>query len=421
MTLRLKHPGLALLAGGIALSVALAGLGGSEAPDPTSEPPTSLTADQSCATPGCHARLDALTRPHLETETGDAADALCLACHPQPQSREHRFERAAATSAICLQCHDDPRAGHARLHAPVVMGDCTDCHTVHAEPTGPMLAAPEQELCGNCHVRFAQSLAEADLVHDPAQTTCSACHDGHASDHGSLLHARSPELCRDCHTAAMDAWQEQAVQHEGVVRGGSCRKCHDPHKSDRPTLLKADWFDLCMQCHVDEVEMPGQPAIPALGEAVLAAEFRHEPVDEEGCAACHTAHAGPHADLLRAAYPAELYTPFRVDAYALCFDCHDPRLISEATDAPTAFSDAGRNLHYVHVVEPAKGRACHTCHDPHGAPQPHLMRENARFGAWSMTLRYEQTERGGRCESACHQPQTYDRSAAATIDESSRP
>lgn len=421
MPLKMMGAILALFVGGVVLSVALVGSGKSRTEhdgELEAEPTGSLAPIGSCQEAGCHLALELLDRPHIVTAQGQVTDATCLACHRQPDPSEHRFVSVDGAGRVCLQCHDDPRAAHARLHAPVVMGDCIDCHVVHAEPAGPMLNASQADLCGQCHVRFAQALGESERAHEPAVSDCSSCHDGHASNYASLLHAPSPELCRDCHAEVMDGWRQQAVVHEGLFRPGSCHKCHDPHRSDRATLLKASWLDLCLQCHVERVEMPGEPPVAAIGGSVLKAAYRHEPVDAQGCDACHTAHAGPHADLLRAAYPADFYVPFSVEAYALCFDCHDPRVITEPTDAPTGFSDGDRNLHFAHVAGPEKGRACHACHDPHGAGQPHLIRERTRFGTWNMTLRFQPTEFGGACETDCHQPRTYERRPTSPDDES---
>ncbi len=54
--------------------------------------------------------------------------------------------------------------------------------------------------------------------------------------------------------------------------------------------------------------------------------------------------------LLSQPYPETFYQPFKVDAYALCFSCHDKQLVlTQQTEGLTRFRNGTQNLHYMHV------------------------------------------------------------------------
>lgn len=80
-----------------------------------------------------------------------------------------------------------------------------------------------------------------------------------------------------------------------------------------------------------------------------------------------------------------------------------PRTLSE-----TQFRNGNLNLHFRHVNR-SKGRTCAACHTPHGGRQKKLVREEFGFGSTVLPLRYDRTETGGTCATACHGPVTYDR------------
>jgi hypothetical protein len=60
-------------------------------------------------------------------------------------------------------------------------------------------------------------------------------------------------------------------------------------------------------------------------------------------------------------------------------------------------------------VNREKGRTCRACHHHHGSKNSKLIRQTLPFGKRTLTIRYEKTETGGSCASACHVSVKYDR------------
>ena len=108
-------------------------------------------------------------------------------------------------------------------------------------------------------------------------------------------------------------------------------------------------------------------------------------------------------------YPKRIYD-FQGGDYALCFQCHDRRILEERGALSTGFRDGDRNLHHVHLTGD-KGRACDICHDPHASDGFRLVREEVPFGPlrWPLPIGFQPTEDGGRCTTACHEEFSYSR------------
>lgn len=189
----------------------------------------------------------------------------------------------------------------------------------------------QRKMCLECHSDFQDTLKKR-FVHSAVQSgECAACHSPHTSSHGKLLSVGEGQICASCHDGIVPA--NARSTHDVVVKG-ECAKCHDPHASDHPSNLLAKGNDLCTGCH------------KTLGAAIVAAKFKHSPV-EQGCLTCHNAHASDRAvSLLKAA------------ATELCLKCHKPDTQAFVT----------RHSRY-----PVAKASCTTCHDPHGSNQPALL------------------------------------------------
>ncbi|NOZ02162.1 MAG: hypothetical protein GXP54_09770 [Deltaproteobacteria bacterium] len=206
-------------------------------------------------------------------------------------------------------------------------------------------------------------------------------------------------ICLECH----DDLVESAVKHEALDEG--CTACHEPateepvtedgHEDDAFKEID-DQAALCGECH-DEI-------------AGKASQSVH--VEEVGCTGCHNPHSSAHQALLNGDFPVgRLYISIKGDPYALCMDCHEADMLDNGTSPPdTDFRNGEINLHALHVAR-SKGRTCRVCHDVHGSDQEHLIRRSVPFGnsGWKLEIRYDQTERGGKCATACHAPRDYER------------
>lgn len=155
------------------------------------------------------------------------------------------------------------------------------------------------------------------------------------------------------------------------------------------------------QCH------SGFAAAPAAGRSA------HDPAASGECAACHDLSLPAGGRYLRGATPAAQQARARGDKawdVVLCSGCHGGIMASRSGQAPeTAFAAGKRDLHVLHVMA-AQGRGCVSCHDPHAAPQPHLLRAAipAR-GTVKIPQSFRQEERGGWCRTGCHAPKSYRR------------
>lgn len=244
-------------------------------------------------------------------------------------------------------------------------------------------------ICIDCHTA---DVMKGAFVHRPiTEGKCGSCHDLHTSDHPSLLKADGPSLCRPCHAAAF----RQPVVHPPVA-AGECTACHDPHAAGSRHLLKAFSSDLCLRCHV-----------PSRFDGISV----HKPVDDGDCGVCHLPHGSAHPRLLAKAYPTERYLPFSEERFALCFECHDPALVTDQlTLSSTRFRNGDQNLHHRHVMLNQRGRSCSACHDVHASPQQHLVTTQVTgFGSWAIPIAYTVTDTGGTCVVGCHKPKSYDR------------
>jgi len=128
------------------------------------------------------------------------------------------------------------------------------------------------------------------------------------------------------------------------------------------------------------------------------------------CTPCHDPHGATRPKLLRAEFPVDPYVPYTTAEFALCFQCHKRDLLQYPdTSFATGFRDGERNLHFLHVNDPQKGRSCVLCHAVHGSSNARLVAQSVPFGEWQLPLRFVKTATGGSCAPGCHKPQAYDR------------
>jgi predicted CXXCH cytochrome family protein len=137
---------------------------------------------------------------------------------------------------------------------------------------------------------------------------------------------------------------------------------------------------------------------------------KHGPIREGDCAGCHLAHGSTQQHLLAKPYSSDFYQPFEEEKYELCFSCHDRQLVLlPNTTGLTGFRNGDRNLHFLHVNKPDKGRNCRACHSTHSSTLPMHIRESVPYGSWELPIGFTKTATGGACASACHKEYRYDR------------
>lgn len=395
-------------------------------------------AADTCASAECHASLVAGKSVHAATDS-------CTDCHetvaePHPQKGKATFKLTATEPELCANCHD-AFGKKAHGHEPVATGSCSTCHDPHASAQPKLLLAEQRQLCGDCH----SDQVGAKHLHGPVSAgECTACHAPHESDQKALLLKTGDALCFDCHGDVQDGLKKKTV-HAAVEEG--CTTCHDPHGAAQPKLLAEAGGALCFQCHDDIGAKAEKAAFPhaaldegctschaphasdqaklllapeketctACHDGVLTRDMTvlHQPIADGTCTPCHDPHGGANARLLVKSFPERQYVAYTDTAYELCFDCHDRDLLRYPdTSFATGFRDGERNLHYLHVNNPQKGRSCVLCHGVHGAGNELLVADEVKFGKWQLPIKFTKTETGGSCAPGCHKPFAYDREAA---------
>ena len=113
--------------------------------------------------------------------------------------------------------------------------------------------------------------------------------------------------------------------------------------------------------------------------------------------------------MLNTFFTPDTYVTTTPDSFALCWECHDPELMTTAkTSTATSFRNGDKNLHYAHV-HGEKGRSCMMCHSPHASSNEHLIREKVGFGNWEFKMNYKSDANGGSCAPGCHVERKYNR------------
>ena len=208
-------------------------------------------------------------RVHLESDSVDLADVMCVTCHGK---EVHAFVPVAETCGMS-DCHfaEDTKIVLGSM-ATQTDAHCTECHQFTAEV--PLLATfdsarntliPNDVQCFNCH-EMEELLADFNPRLDPHSGTCGLCHNPHTQD----LPADASSTCQDCHTGWRDTPFHVGNNH--IEDGNSCLTCHPAHAA------KVDPSD-CVGCHeaVNETGVNRHAPLPfdtaaALLEASLPAE-----------------------------------------------------------------------------------------------------------------------------------------------------
>ncbi len=352
----------------------------------------------------CHERKDTEKVVH-----GPIALGLCTFCHDPHQSPYRYRLRASPPSQLCFLCHPNDKTIEKEVHGPVAVGDCVACHDPHTSPYQYRLRKAGKDLCYTCHTEKQEEFSAKNFEHPPARDDCNNCHDPHNSPNSYRLHRPVPDLCFGCHPDKKEHIQTVKTDHEALRMDKKCLNCHDPHFTDYPKQLKDVPMNLCLQCH-DREQQSEDKKLLNIKQLLEENPDWHGPIRQRDCPACHNPHGTDNFRMLKRPFPAEFYTGFAMDKYALCFGCHEKTLVEEPfTRTLTGFRNGEKNLHFHHVNRISKGRTCRACHDFHATKNPKHIRETTLFGNWALPINYVKYTQGGKCAPGCHVPRGYNR------------
>ena len=368
---------------------------------------------------GCHKSVT--KKKHVHRPLKDAKRP-CLTCHDPHSSAAKHLVKAETTSALCLQCHTDLAKG-SRLHKSRPVKGCTGCHVPHSSESPKFLRSRTPKLCYSCHEGIQEDVKDAQVVHGPINVGCASCHDPHRPLTGKGLKKSGADLCMGCHIHFKDRFSAMSKRHPQLREKKDCLRCHRPHAGPRKSLLVAAPRKLCLQCHENDIKSKRAGTIKGLGAELVKGARLHGPLASGDCAGCHEPHGNNESGFVRKAYPPTFYSPYKPEAYALCFSCHDASLAGlRRTTVATRFRDGNVNLHHLHVNRKKKGRTCRACHSPHASKAPYMLADSVPFGEWKVPIRFREEKDGGTCASGCHLTKTYSRAkpGAATRASESR-
>jgi predicted CXXCH cytochrome family protein len=167
-------------------------------------------------------------------------------------------------------------------HAPVLAGECTECHSPHKAKLETLLLADYPDLCLSCHTDMKEKLLPEEkqklpkgigggkdqnaepppgedmpvYIHAPSDIThCETCHAPHFSEELALLVEPVQALCGSCHNYNEPSFGEAHINIDVNVM--DCRRCHAPHYSKDPKLFKDEIHSpfanrTCTDCHLVE-------------------------------------------------------------------------------------------------------------------------------------------------------------------------
>jgi len=352
----------------------------------------------------CHDQFAAKKYIHKPVQDRD-----CGACH-DPHGSPYRFQLLSEKSALCFRCHDNNIVKGKFVHGPAAVGGCISCHEPHTADYEKNLRAEGAKLCYKCHHEQADAFAKGKFMHKPVSEKCTRCHSPHANAKKFMLPMDPPDLCLNCHKDKK-AWVEKAsVQHGALTAGKTCLNCHEVHVSNFDKMLPLAPMDLCLNCHNKEIKATDGKPLADMKSLLTEYSDRHGPIKEKDCSGCHNTHGSSNFRILKYPYPPTFYMPFALENYGLCFSCHEKTIaLNPETTTLTNFRNGSRNLHYLHINKPDKGRTCRACHETHASNSPKHIRNSVPFGAWDLPLNFQKTENGGSCLPGCHKLKKYDR------------
>lgn len=183
-------------------------------------------------------------------------DARCFSCH----ENENKKKPSVISASTCKSCHGS-MYNENFVHGPVDAGECGTCHNQQTfSGFKPKFEVEkESKVCFECHDDIKEGIAKKKFVHAPVVSgRCTICHSPHASKHEFQLRNSTNQICLACHDDKNDG-NHPVVFHpyqnrkdpRNPKRELNCTSCHNPHFSEFKSILSSadGYFALCQSCH----------------------------------------------------------------------------------------------------------------------------------------------------------------------------
>ena len=427
--------------------------------DLSGDHPISFVYDHSMAVRNGNLRDPRALPTDVKLDRG--GELQCTACHdPHNDEYGNFLVMDNSGSALCLACHNIANWAtsiHAMSGNPLpsaLINAMAQSETGTTRKKAVQVLTVSGAACASCHVPHAAGSKEELTRFEAPEKNCELCHSSQGP--GQNLEAEFSKasvhpiyLNSESHTAA-----ENPVNP--AARHVTCVDCHNPHASTKVAGSKAHVagalngvrgisaggtvmqnvaheYELCFRCHGDSAQRGPARVTRQAVETNTRRQFNpsnlsFHPVEAIGknpqspslikpltasslmtCTDCHNSDQGPGASgngprgphgsaytpLLERRLLLTDGTPYNQDNFALCYKCHSPAAVDSQLVTSWAY-------HQQHIE--TERAACTTCHDSHGATQPHLINFNTTYVLpYNGVLRYTSTGLNhGNCTLTCH-------------------
>ena len=426
--------------------------------DLTHDHPVSFVYDNALATADGNL-VNPNTLPQV-VRLDDGGQLQCTACHDPHNDQYGNFlVMDNASSTLCLTCHSIlnwPTSAHAISGKPlpaamanllrsetsglksksvkistVAGAACASCHLPHAAGSKEELtrfAAPEKN-CMYCHgtqgpgqnvmldfnkvsihpiyVNSESHTPQEDPVNPPQRhVTCVDCHNPHAVNNAIGSTARIAGALTGVTGVTPGGTVTRNIQREYEL----CFRCHGDSAARGPARVSRQVVQTDTRIQFNPGNLSFHP-LEAVGKNPVTPSLIRPltPASLVSCTDCHNNDQGPAAGgrgsngphgsayvpLLERPLLLTDLTPYNPDNFELCYKCHSPVVVDSNANNSWAY-------HRQHIE--TYRAACTTCHDSHGATQPHLINFNTLYVLpYNGVLRYTSTGANhGTCTLTCH-------------------
>lgn len=356
----------------------------------------------------CHSILNWPTSAHAVSGKPLPPEIVDLLRNQSSDPKSKSVKTLTVAGAACANCHVPHAAGSkeelTRFAAPEK--NCLYCHTTAGPGQNVMLDFNKVSI-HPIYLNSESHSPQEDAVNPPLRhVVCVDCHNPHAANNAIGSQARLAGGLTGVTGVTAGGTVTRNIQHEYEL----CFRCHGDSAARGPALVTRQVVETDTRRQFNPGNTSFHPVEVVGKNAVLPSLIRPlTPSSLVSCTDCHNNDQGPgnggsgangphgssYAPLLERMQLLTDGTPYNPDNFALCYKCHSPVVVDSNANNSWAY-------HRQHLE--TYRAACTTCHDSHGATQPHLINFNTTYVLpYNGVLRYTSTGANhGTCTLTCH-------------------